>query len=137
MRILLDTNVVLDVALKRQPFCQAAARILDASDFHRFHLFITASSATDLYYVLRKEKGRDVGLNFLRRLLECTDACNVDEDILIAALGSDFTDFEDAVQDAAAVANRMKIIVTRDKSGYRTSSLSIMSPEEFVAAHLT
>ena len=62
MRILLDTNVVLDVALEREPFCEAAAKILDASDFRRFHLFITASSATDLYYVLRKEKGREAGL---------------------------------------------------------------------------
>ncbi len=60
MKILLDTNVVLDVALARQSFCQAAGRILDVSDFVLIHLFITASSATDLYYVLRKEKGREV-----------------------------------------------------------------------------
>jgi predicted nucleic acid-binding protein len=77
VRILLDTNVILDVALARQPFCQAAEMILDASDFRRIHLFITASSATDLYYVLRKEKGRDIGLRFIRRLLEGVDACGV------------------------------------------------------------
>jgi predicted nucleic acid-binding protein len=69
VRVLLDTNVVLDVALARQPFYRAAARILNASDFDAIHLFVTASSATDLYYVLRKEKGREVGLRFIRRLL--------------------------------------------------------------------
>ena len=62
MRILLDTNVVLDVAFERQPFYAAASRILDASDFDRIHLFITASMATDVYYVLRKAKGREVAL---------------------------------------------------------------------------
>jgi predicted nucleic acid-binding protein len=136
VRILLDTNVVLDVALAREPFCQAAQMILDASDFRRVHLFITASSATDLYYVLRKEKGRDIGLKFIRRLLEGIDACGVDQKTLIAALNSDFLDFEDAVQNAAAIDARIDAIVTRNKADYRTSPLAVMSPDEFVAAHL-
>jgi predicted nucleic acid-binding protein len=136
VRILLDTNVVLDVALARQPFCQAAEMILGASDFRGVHLFITASSATDLYYVLRKEKGRDIGLRFIRRLLEGVDACGVDKGTLIAALSADFTDFEDAVQNAAAIDSQVEIIVTRNKADYRTSPLVVLSPEEFVAAHL-
>jgi predicted nucleic acid-binding protein len=136
VRILLDTNVVLDVALVRQPFHQAAARIFDASDFDRIHLFITASSATDLYYVLRKEKGREVGLRFIWRLLECADACSVDKTILVAAMASDFLDFEDAVQNAAAIEGQIDIIVTRNKADYRTSPLTVLSPEEFAAAHL-
>ena len=136
MRILLDTNVVLDVALAREPFCRAADAILDASDFRRIHLFITASSATDLYYVLRKEKGHDVGLRFIRRLLESVDACGVDENTLSAAMNSDFRDFEDAVQNAAAVDAGIDVIVTRNQSDFRTSPLTVMSPEEFVAAHL-
>ncbi len=136
MKILLDTNVVLDIALARQPFCQGAEKILNASDFDHFHLFITASSATDLYYVLRKEKGREVGLRFIKRLLECVDACNVDENILIAALTSHFLDFEDAVQNAAAVKSDIDIIVTRNKADYRTSQLTVLTPDEFILAHL-
>jgi predicted nucleic acid-binding protein len=136
VKILLDTNVILDVALKRHPFYQAAAEILGASDFDRIHLFITASSATDLYYVLRKEKGRAVGLNFIRRLLECADACRVDETTLIRALDSDFLDFEDAVQNFAAVESQIGAIITRNKADYVTSPLMVLTPEEFVAAHL-
>jgi predicted nucleic acid-binding protein len=136
VKILLDTNVVLDVALARQPFYQAAARILDASDFDKIHLFVTASSATDLYYVLRKEKGRDVGLKFIRRLLECVDACAVDEAILNVTLASDFRDFEDAVQNAAAIDSGIEIIVTRNTADYRASPLMVLGPEEFAAAHL-
>jgi predicted nucleic acid-binding protein len=136
VRILLDTNVVLDIALRRPPFYQASARILDASDFDRFHLFITASSATDLYYVLRKEKGRDAGLRFIERLLNSVDACNVDEKVLVAALNAGFIDFEDAVQNAAAMANGIEMIVTRNKPDFAASPLPVLTPEEFVALHL-
>ena len=59
MNILLDTNVILDVALDRQPFYEASSTLLRASDFDQTHLFITGSSATDIYYVLRKDKGRE------------------------------------------------------------------------------
>lgn len=136
MRILLDTNVVLDVALDRQPFYDAAARILEASDFGRVHLFVTASSVTDLYYVLRKQRGRQAGLNFIRRLLECADACGVDKQILADALASGFRDFEDGVQNAAAVADRLEIIVTRNKADFAGSLLTVLTPDEFAATYL-
>ncbi len=136
MRVLLDTNVVLDVALARTPYDAAAARILDASNSGSVYLSITASSATDLYYVLRKEKGREVGLRFIRGLLACVDACSVDREILIAALNSGFRDFEDAVQNAAVVKDRIDVIVTRNKADYQTSPLTVLTPEEFVSRHL-
>ena len=136
MRILLDTNFVLDVALARQPFARAAEQILAASDFSRIHLFITASSATDLYYVLRKEQGREAGLRFIQRLLECVDACGVDKAVLNAALASGFRDYEDAVQSAAAVEAKVDIIVTRNKADFSSSPLTVLTPDEFVSLHL-
>ena len=60
----------------------------------------------------------------------------MDKGILIAALASGFPDFEDAVQNAAAVADHIEIILTRNKSDYRGSPLTVLDPEEFVAAHL-
>ena len=64
------------------------------------------------------------------------DACGVDKKTLVAALASDFSDFEDAVQNAAAIDSQIEIIVTRNKTDYRTSPLTVLSPEEFVAARL-
>lgn len=136
MRVLLDTNVVLDIALKREPFKENAARILDASDFDRMHVFITASMATDIYYLVRKPKGRETAIEFLADLLNLVDVCQVDRRTLSEALNSDFLDFEDAVQNAAAIESRIDIIVTRNKADYRTSSLTVLTPDEFVAAHL-
>jgi predicted nucleic acid-binding protein len=136
VRILLDTNVILDVALKREPFYGAAAAILEASDYRDIHLFITASSVTDLYYVVRKEKGHDLGIQFLRNLLDCVDVCSMDKSILLAALSYDFSDFEDAVQSAAAVGDKMDVIVTRNKTDYAKSLVKALSPDEFLAVHL-
>jgi predicted nucleic acid-binding protein len=136
MRVLLDTNVVLDVALEREPFDAAAVRILDASDFDRMHLFITASMATDVYYLVSKSKGRETAIEFLADLLNLVDVCQVDKNILSEALNSDFSDFEDAVQNAAAIESRVEIIVTRNKADYQTSPLTVLAPDEFVVTHL-
>lgn len=137
MRVLLDTNVVLDIALKRQPFNENAVRILNASDFDRMHVFITASMATDVYYLVRKSKGREAASEFLADLLDLVDVCHVDRKTLSEALNSGFLDFEDAVQNAAAIESQIDIIVTRNKTDYRTSPLTVLTPDEFVAAHLT
>ncbi len=136
MKILLDTNVVLDIALDRKPFCEAAVRVFEASDFEKIHLFITGSIATDLYYVLRRETGHETAMAFLKDLLECVDVCSVDKTVLLGAMDSDFTDFEDAVQNSAAVGNDLEIILTRNKADFRTSSLTILEPKELVNDHL-
>jgi predicted nucleic acid-binding protein len=136
MRVLLDTNVILDVAQERTPFNASATRILRASDFERTHLFVTASSATDIYYILRKSAGRETAFVFLMDLFKVVDVCPVDKNILLEALASNFPDFEDAVQNAAAIETRVEIIVTRNKADYATSSLTVLTPDEFASAHL-
>ncbi|MCD4728481.1 MAG: PIN domain-containing protein [Pirellulales bacterium] len=137
MRVLLDTNVILDIALERQPYYAPAARIIAASDFDRMHLFITASMATDVYYILRKFKGREHSLAFLADLLSSVDVCQVDKSVLVKALDSGFFDFEDAVQNAAAIESRIDAIVTRNKTHYKTSPLTVLAPEGLVAMYLT
>lgn len=136
MKILLDTNVVLDIALNRKPFCEPATKVLDASDFRETHLFITGSIATDLYFVIRKEKGHETAMRFLRGLLRCVDVCAVDKTVLLAAMDSDFRDFEDAVQNSAAVAGDIEVILTRNRPDFRASPLRIMEPEELLNQHL-
>jgi|WetSurMetagenome_2_1015567.scaffolds.fasta_scaffold461162_2 predicted nucleic acid-binding protein len=136
MRVLLDTNVVLDVALERTPFCGAAAQILEASDFDRMHLFVTASMVTDIYYILRKFKGREHAFAFLTDLLTLVDVCQVDKSVLLKAMDSGFLDFEDAVQNAAAIESQIEAIVTRNKVDYQNSPLTVLAPDGFVAVYL-
>ncbi len=136
MRILLDTNIVLDIALEREPFCHTASKIFEASNSEDIQLFVTASTATDIYYILRKVRGRDAALAFLVDLLEIVDVCKVDKTILTAAINSEFPDFEDAVQNYAAIDSEMEVIVTRNKEDFTKSSVTVLMPDEFVKDYL-
>lgn len=136
MKILLDTNVILDIALKRHSFCEAATQVLEASNFDTVHLFITASIATDLYYILRKEKGHEIAMDFLTDLLKCVDACKVDKGTILKAINAGFPDFEDAVQHFAATESAVELILSRNKDDFGSSSLRVLTPDEFVKGHL-
>jgi predicted nucleic acid-binding protein len=60
MKLLLDTNILLDIALKRQPFVGQAAQVLTTAQHQKFSLYITATTITDLFYIIRKAKGKDI-----------------------------------------------------------------------------
>jgi predicted nucleic acid-binding protein len=137
MKVLLDTNIILDIALERQPFEVSAAKILEASDFNQFHLFITASMATDIFYLARKARGRDAAIAFLKDLLDLVDVCAVDKTIILEALQSGFPDFEDAVQNSAAQKAKIDVIVTRNKDDFAKSQITIYHPDQFVLLHLS
>jgi hypothetical protein len=93
--------------------------------------------ATDVFYVMRKIKGKAIGLTFLKDLLDTVDVCKVDKRILLLALESDFADFEDAVQHFAAADTEVEMLITRNKRDYTTASLKVMEPEEFVDIYLS
>jgi predicted nucleic acid-binding protein len=132
VKVLLDTNIVLDIALERLPFAEDSSRILEIAEEKKVHLYITASVATDIFYILRKQKGRETALDFLRDLLQLVDVCSVDKNVLLQALNNPRPDFEDAVQIHAALAEKIDTIITRDQEGYAKSSLTVKSPEDFL-----
>jgi predicted nucleic acid-binding protein len=136
VKILIDTNVILDLALERQPYHVAAERILEASDFERFHLFISASMVTDIYYVLRKQIGKQNAWNYLRDLFVSVDVCQVDKRSVLQALSSTFSDFEDAVQYFAALDSGIEMILTRNPGDFPGSSVPVIDPQVFVRDHL-
>jgi predicted nucleic acid-binding protein len=136
VKVLLDTNIVLDVALERSPFVEDSSRILEISEEKKVDLFITASVATDIFYILRKHKGWETALNFLRDLLQVVDVCSVDKNVLLQALNNPHPDFEDAVQLHAALAEKIDVIVTRDQEGYAQSTLMVKSPENFLREYV-
>lgn len=136
MRILLDINIILDIALKRDPFREAAKKVLAASNFDRFHLFMSATMATDIYYILRKAVGKSATLVFMRELLNSVDICHVDKKSIFQALGSNFPDFEDAVQYFAALDSGIEMILTRNVGDYLGSSVPVVDPQDFVRDYL-
>jgi predicted nucleic acid-binding protein len=131
-RLLLDTNIILDIALKREPHFELSSKIFELIDKKRIICYITASTVTDIYYISRKEKGNEIAIEFISNLIEIVDVIGVDKSIIVKALESNLKDFEDAVQVSAAENYEIEIIVTRNKSDFLNSGLEILTPIELI-----
>ena len=135
MKLLLDTNILLDIALKRQPFVMQAAQVLTTAQHRKFPLYMTATTITDLFYIIRKAKGKDVALAFIEDLLQYVDVAAVDKSVIMRALKLGLTDFEDAVQVGAAEQVGIDIIITRNESDFENAAIRALHPEEFLQQH--
>jgi len=131
-KILIDTNIVLDFALHRQDFGEDARNLILFLVKNQIKSYITASSITDIYYVLKKAKGHDDAIVFLKNSINIIKVIGVDEEVIINALNSEMKDFEDAVQTESAKQNDIEIIITRDKIDYKNSGLKIYIPKEYI-----
>lgn len=129
---MLDTNIVVDVALKRQPFYSASLRVLTLAYQGTIEAFISASTVTDIYYLVSKAKGHDATLDFLRIITPFCQIAAVDQGVIAKALASSLKDFEDAVQYETAVAAQLDAIVTRNPDDFPSPGLHILTPEALV-----
>ena|SRR2546421_12809489 len=133
MQILLDTNVVLDVLLKREPWVTDAAAIWQASDEGRVTGYLVASTLTDIFYIARKLVGLAVARDAMDVCLAAFEICIVDRQALEQAAHSPGNDFEDNLQIACATLAGLEAIVTRDKDGFKSASIPVFTPAEFLA----
>ncbi len=131
-RLLLDTNIILDIALKRAPHFEYSSLIFELIDKKQIIGYITASTVTDIYYISRKEKGKEIAIEFISNLIEVLDVLGVDKNTIVKAIKSNLKDFEDAVQVSAAEYNEIEIIITRNKSDFLDSGLEILTPKELI-----
>jgi len=132
MKVLLDTNIVLDFILKRSPFFEHSKTIFKWSYDGKINAYISASSITDIYYLIQRVKDKDTALNFIREIFQFIFIAGVDKEIIFLALQSGINDFEDAVQNAAAENVGIKYIITRNIKDFHKSDLQIVSPDNFI-----
>ena len=132
IKALIDTNVILDIALKREPFFEYASMIFDKIDDQILEGYITASSITDIYYIASKQKDKLQARTFLLNLVQIMEVIGVDKDIVIEALECDIPDFEDAIQVFSAKSNSIDLIITRNVSDFGLSGLKVLTPQEFI-----
>ena len=132
MRVLLDTDVVLDVILARQPFAKEAAELFDLSEQGIFDAYVSAITPLNIFYIARKANAvRDLR-QAVQALLQKVGVCPVDKSILTAAFALRFVDYEDAVQHESATAAGVEAIVTRDIHDYKYATLPVFTPEGFL-----
>ena len=131
--ILFDTNIILDVALNREPFVSEARNLFKLIDKDIITAYITATTVTDIYYIAKKRKGHKESIDFIKDLIGVVDILGVDKTIIIDALYADLKDFEDSVQSAAAMLHNVDTILTRNKDDFVKSQVTVMTPSAFLS----
>ena len=133
MKVLFDTNVILDVLLEREPHIDAAARLFALVDNGRVNGCICATAATTIYYIAAKSFGARRARDQVHGLLGLFEVAPVGKDVLDGALDIDFSDYEDAVLHEAALAAGATVIVTRDRDDFANSAIPVLDPIELLA----
>ncbi|MCL1932419.1 MAG: PIN domain-containing protein [Candidatus Azobacteroides sp.] len=133
MRILLDTDVILDFFFDRKPYSEYAAKILSLGEANRIEIYITPIIIGNVYYLLRKTAPHIQVITQLRLLMSIINVLTVSKETILQAMNSSFKDFEDALQNYSAESDKtIKVIVTRNVKDYKGSTLSVQTPDTFL-----
>jgi predicted nucleic acid-binding protein len=133
LKTLIDTNIIVDVALERQPFYLESQKILSMAYRQQIEGYISASTVSDLYYIIRKIKGRALTLEFLQSIIAFCPIAAVDQTVIDMALIADFKDFEDAIQYSTALTCQMDAIVTRNPKDFASAiNLQVLTPPQLI-----
>ena len=136
MRLMIDTNVVLDVLLERESFYINSRAVLDLCESRKINGFISASAATDIFYLVRKSlQSTDEAYNALGNILNIVKILTVTNDDVNSAFIQRAQDFEDCLLAASAKSNKCDSIVTRNKKDFLTFGITLFSPEEIIDLH--
>lgn len=130
MRLVFDTDVVLDLLLDRRPFSEPAAVLFSRVEAGDFFGYVSATSVTAIHYLATKAVGAKQSKAELLKLLSLLDVAPVNRSVIEGALGSKFSDFEDAVVHEAARQVDAGAIVTRNVRDFKYAVIPVYSPAE-------
>ncbi len=134
MRVLFDTNVLLDVLLKRPAFLQEAALLWDAVARRRIEGVGAAHAVTTVHFIVARAYDNDQATSDVRAILDTFAIAPVGPAELRAGLASGFRDYEDAVTHDAARAAGCDAIVTRNGPDFASAVLTVYNPKDLLAA---
>jgi predicted nucleic acid-binding protein len=132
MKLLLDTNIIVDVLSRRDGY-EESLNILRCCEVRRAEGCITTATIMDVMYILRKHMEPSEMKEAVQTILTIVDVVEIREADIRAAFGSDMTDFEDAVQAFCAQRNKVDTIVTRNKKDFVKSPVPAMLPGEILS----
>ena len=133
MKLLIDTNVVLDILLRREPYYEIAAKIAVLSEKDYISCYVSASAVTDIYYIAQKElKNKKTPVELLTKLFNTFRIAAVSETSIHEALDLKWDDFEDCVQYTAGKNIYADYIITRNTKDFVKGEINALSPEGFL-----
>jgi len=128
----LDTNILLDSILKREPWVSDSAKILRLNAKKKIRASITTNMITDIYYIAVKVTGKAQIREAITTFLKIFDIIPVDRADCKKALASGIDDFEDALLSVCAMKNKSKYIITRNVKDFAGSAVPAIEPSEFL-----
>ena len=132
-KIFLDSDVLLDLLLDREPFMDDIAEIIEASLSSNVKLCVSPITVTNINYIIGRLENQKTADTQTKKVLKIVNVENVGQSTINKASQSKFKDFEDAVQNYCAEESGHLVIVTRNTKDYKESDLSILTPKEYLA----
>lgn len=129
--IFIDTNIVIDLLAKREPFYRDAQALFTLADKSEVKLFISSLTFANAYYsIVRHHKEVDAK-KYLSKFKVLVTILSLDDKAIELALASDFKDFEDGLQYFIAMDNQADVIITRNKKDFKNSKIPVMTAGEY------
>ena len=132
MKVLIDTNIILDVLCKRPAFYEDSAKIFKLCEVKKISGVISALSIPNIMYILRKELDADKTREILDSLMLIFSVADLKADDLKKAADMEFKDYEDAIQSACATRIKANYIVTRNIKDFSESKVTAIKPAELL-----
>ena len=131
-RLLVDTNIVIDLLARREEFFREAQELFTLADNKKVELIVSALTFANTHYLISNHQPLDEARKILIKFKVLVSVAPMDDKVLELALVSNFKDFEDAIQYHTALENKVDIIITRNKKDFKNSKLPIMSAREYL-----
>ena len=130
-KLLVDTNIVVDLLTRREDFYREAQDLFTLSDEGKVKLLVSSLTFANTHYLLNRFKNKDEARKILIKFKVLVEVAKLDDKIIELVLASDFTDFEDAIQYYTAVENGVDVIITRNLRDFKTSKLPVLTAKEY------
>jgi len=134
-KILIDTNIVIDLLAKREQFYKNAQQVFTLSDLKKVKLYVSSLTFANTYYVLSQSLKISDARKILRKFKVLVEVLPMDDKIIDLSLESDFKDFEDAIQYFTAIENKLDMIMTRNLKDFKRSKLPVLAPKDYLNLH--
>ena len=131
-RLLVDTNIVLDLLAKRTEFITEAQELFTLSDKKKLKLYVSSLTFANTYYILSQKIKLDNARKILRKFKVLVEVLPMDDKIIDLSLESDFKDFEDAIQYHTAIENEVNMIITRNLKDFKTAEIPVLTAKDYI-----
>lgn len=132
-KLFIDTNIVIDILSRREPFFEEAAELFSLADKKQVELSVSSLTIANTSYALLRQMDSNNAKSVLRKLRLILKILPLDDKIIGLALNDDtFSDFEDGLQYFTALENEQELIITRNLKDFKNSKLPTMTAKQFI-----